>query len=125
MRRIVCARKREGRELALFERIIVGSDGSETAGEAVRQAVGELYRIHQPPIKYLPMRPGEIPGARVVAEFQTLHNIGINPDTLTPFGLGIEETVKWFAENRFPAYQARQVVDQANINDTVKITAAV
>lgn len=80
---------------------------------AVRQSVSEMYGTHQPPIKHLPMRPGETPGAIVSADNQTLRNIGIDPDSLTPFGLGIEETVQWFSENWLLHYQDSIKIPQA------------
>lgn len=50
-------------------------------------------------VVHLPMRPGEIPGARVTADASTLELVGVDPATLIPLGQGIAETVHWFAEH--------------------------
>ena len=64
----------------------------------------ELSGIPQQPIKYLPMRPGEIPGDRVSADPDTLKLIGMDPDSLIPFHQGIDETIRWFREHWLPGY---------------------
>lgn len=48
-------------------------------------------------IKYLPMRPGEEPGAQVSANLETLLRAGINPDTRL-LAEGIAETGRWLKE---------------------------
>lgn len=57
-------------------------------------------------IEYLPMRPGEIPGASVTANTDTLSLVGLSPQILKPVEQGIPETVQWFAENWLPGYLA-------------------
>jgi UDP-glucose 4-epimerase len=64
------------------------------------------------PITHLPMRPGEIPGARVSADVSTLPLVDMSADTLTPFRLGIAETIEWFAENWLPGWRQAQEADQ-------------
>jgi UDP-glucose 4-epimerase len=44
----------------------------------------------------LPMRPGELAGAVVSANAETLHSVGIDPAELVPLEVGIERTVDWF-----------------------------
>ena len=51
------------------------------------------------PVVHLPMRPGEQPGARVVANTGTLAAIRIDPAEFVPLTEGIRLTVEWFAEN--------------------------
>ncbi len=51
-------------------------------------------------IKHLPMRPGEIPGAQVMADNLTLHHISFDPMSLTPLEKGLEETINWFIEHK-------------------------
>lgn len=56
------------------------------------------------PLTHLPMRPGEVPGARVTADTTTLPLIGIDPASLVPLEQGIRETVAWYAEHWLPGY---------------------
>lgn len=55
-------------------------------------------------IRHLPMRPGEVPGVRVVADPQTLKLIGVMEEDFTGLQDGIASTVDWFCENWLPAY---------------------
>jgi len=50
-------------------------------------------------ISHMPMRPGEIPGARVVADTSTLLDVGIDPQEFVSLQDGVTATVRWFAEN--------------------------
>jgi UDP-glucose 4-epimerase len=56
-------------------------------------------------VKHLPMRPGETPGARIVALNETMHSIGMPPEYLKPLDDGIGETVAWYAEHWLPKYE--------------------
>lgn len=56
-------------------------------------------------LKHLPMRPGEIPGARVTADTRTLGLVGMDARTLTPLEDGIRETVDWYARHWLPEYR--------------------
>jgi UDP-glucose 4-epimerase len=56
-------------------------------------------------IKHLPMRPGETPGAYVVADPSTLAPIGMKAIDLKPLAAGIEETVAWYAEHWLPTWR--------------------
>ena len=51
-------------------------------------------------ITCLPMRPGEDPSIPVVADPETLVDVGMDPASLKPLGEGIKETVEWFRQNR-------------------------
>lgn len=50
------------------------------------------------PTKHLPMRPGEIAGARVTADNSTLNLIGFDPKDLVPLEEGMAKTVDYFIE---------------------------
>jgi nucleoside-diphosphate-sugar epimerase len=52
------------------------------------------------PIVHLPMRPGEEPGAHVVADVSTLALVGEDPSRFVPLDRGLFETVAWFREHR-------------------------
>jgi UDP-glucose 4-epimerase len=56
---------------------------------------------------HLPMRPGEIPGDRVTADWTTLGALGMSYADLTGPEEGLAATVKWYAENWLPEYQVR------------------
>ena len=69
----------------------------------VRKAAQKHYSGHVD-IVHLPMRPGETPGARVVAQNDTMYLLGMDPHRLTPLDEGIERTVDWYAENWLPGH---------------------
>ena len=50
-------------------------------------------------VDHLPMRPGEIPGATVLADTSTLAAVGIDRDSFIPLEQGVSLTVKWFNEH--------------------------
>lgn len=56
------------------------------------------------PIVHLPMRPGEEPGAQVTAQAATLHDVGIDPASLTRLEDGVAGTVDWFRSVRGTAW---------------------
>lgn len=60
----------------------------------------------QPPVDivHLPMRPGEIPGARVSANVSTLALVGMAPMDLVGAEEGLSATVAWFGRNWLPGY---------------------
>ncbi|GAB3944811.1 NAD-dependent epimerase/dehydratase family protein [Micromonospora vulcania] len=49
-------------------------------------------------ISHLPMRPGETPGAVVLANPATLAELGVSPDDLTELPVGIERTVAYYRQ---------------------------
>lgn len=55
-------------------------------------------------VNHLPMRPGEDPGATVIADVDTLELIGMSPDELLPLQEGVRRTVQWYYENWLPGY---------------------
>jgi UDP-glucose 4-epimerase len=57
-------------------------------------------------VEHLPMRPGEIPGAHVVADTSTLPLIGLDAADFVPLDEGIADTVAWFAEHWLPGWLA-------------------
>lgn len=50
------------------------------------------------PVKHLPMRPGEMPGATVTADTSTLAQVGIDPHQFVPLTDGIRATIDYFVE---------------------------
>ncbi|HEV2346434.1 MAG TPA: NAD-dependent epimerase/dehydratase family protein [Actinocrinis sp.] len=90
--------------------IEVGPSEHRTVNEVadlVRKAALDLAGVEQPELVHLPMRPGETPGARIIARNDTMHDIGMPPEYLIPLETGIGETVAWYAEHWLPDYRAR------------------
>lgn len=59
---------------------------------------------HQAPIVNLPMRPGEVAGAVVVADNASLKLVAIEPESFVPLTTGMERTVAWYADNEGTAW---------------------
>lgn len=78
----------------VFPPIEVGPSEHTTVRD-VAELVIELTDS-QSKIVTLPMRPGEIPHARVVANNETLHLIGMDPADLMPLREGMTRTVEYF-----------------------------
>jgi UDP-glucose 4-epimerase len=51
------------------------------------------------PIVDLPMRPGELAGAVVRADAETLRSVGIDPTELVPLEVGLDRTIDWFIDS--------------------------
>lgn len=65
----------------------------------VLKAVGKGEIVHTQ------MRPGETPGAVVLADTSTLAPLSIGPEDLTLLEDGIAETVDWYRTNWLPGFQ--------------------
>jgi len=76
--------------------------------DATAYQASKLDTVGMSQIRHLPMRPGEIAGARVSADTRTLRSIGFNVADLVPVRVGIQQTVRWFAEHWLPEYQVEQ-----------------
>jgi UDP-glucose 4-epimerase len=73
------------------------------------------------PITHVPMRPGETPGARVVADTSTLPLVGMQANDLTTLGTGIKLTVEWYAQNWLPRWRGRKPDQTASITRRTSI----
>lgn len=107
----------EGR--TLLNPVEIGPARSNTVldvAEMVLDAAGMWHAMHggqpwkRPDIVHLPMRPGEIAGDRVTADYTTLEAIGMSHRDLISLEAGISATVRWFAENWLPGWQAGTAV---------------
>lgn len=82
------------------------TDGILSAGTGRGLTVNEIAMLivkaarSQSDIGHLPMRPGEPERSVVLGDPATLGSLGIAPESLIPFEVGIEETVTWYGENR-------------------------
>jgi UDP-glucose 4-epimerase len=74
--------------------------------ELVVKTAQRLGYSPAPEVRHLPMRPGETPGARVVADNSTLALLGMSGGELVGLEDGVGRTVEWFAEHWLPGYLA-------------------
>jgi UDP-glucose 4-epimerase len=65
----------------------------------VAQTVATETGLMPVAVDHLPMRPGEIPGAQVLADTATLSAVGIDRDSFIPLAQGVQQTVRWFKDN--------------------------
>jgi UDP-glucose 4-epimerase len=100
-RALVSALETAARGDVLAEPAEVGPVES-TSIRSVAELIIELCveRGYSPvPIEDLPMRPGELAGAVVNADPETLRGVGIDPATLVSLRDGMARTVDWFIEH--------------------------
>lgn len=77
-------------------------DRAVEVGPKEHRTVNEVARLiidlsgSQSHIKHVPMRPGEIAGATVAADVETLAMIGMCPDNLLPLETGMQSTIGYF-----------------------------
>ena len=83
-----------------------GPKNSLTVNEIARKVISITESLGYLPVDlvHLPMRPGEIPGAKVTADTSTLAQVNMNPDDLISLDDGLLETVSWFKDNWLPGY---------------------
>jgi UDP-glucose 4-epimerase len=107
---LVRALEHSAERITLPGAVEVGPAQSSTVNqiaEMVRQSAFRFAAGHST-ITHLPMRPGEVPGATVQADFSSLTHLGMEEELLHPVRLGIPETVEWYAENWLPGWLERQ-----------------
>lgn len=92
------------------EPVEVGPKDSLTVNQVAELVIEAASALGYAPVKlvHLPMRPGEIPGAKVTADYTTLRHVGEDVNNLIGAREGIASTVKWYAENWLPGYLAEQ-----------------
>lgn len=86
----------------------VGPSEHRTVNEVAQAVIDAVKLLGLPAVgvRHLPMRPGEIPGAKVTADNTTMTQIGLDPADLIPLETGILSTVQWYAEQWLPGYLA-------------------
>jgi UDP-glucose 4-epimerase len=92
------------------EPVEVGPATSRTVNEVANLVIETAVAMGYPRVElvHLPMRPGEIPGAKVTADTATLRHVGEDATNLVGLEEGIAHTLKWYAENWLPGYEAAQ-----------------
>jgi UDP-glucose 4-epimerase len=104
----------------VLDRVAEVGPVESTSIRAVAELIIELCveRGYAPvPIEDLPMRPGEQAGAVVTADPQTLHSVGIDPESLMSLREGMARTVDWFIANEgvhWSVPEGEQLVRTAN-----------
>jgi UDP-glucose 4-epimerase len=83
-----------------------GPKEHRTVNEVAQSVIDAVTDLGYDPVEinHAPMRPGEIPGAKVTADTSTLALVDMSPETLIPIDDGIWETVQWFEEHWLPGY---------------------
>ncbi len=81
----------------------VGPVLSHTVNE-IAQFILEYVDRPLTQIKHVPMRPGELPGAVITANTNTLSLIGIDAKDFIPLKFGIAETINYYHEHWLPGY---------------------
>lgn len=87
----------------------VGPAEHSTVGQVadlVAEVAADITGTAHVPVEYLPMRPGEQPGARVTADVATLALVGRDPAGFVALDAGIADTVRWYAEHWLPPFMA-------------------
>jgi len=90
VRALECAARGE-----VFDRAVeVGPEEHKT----VREVAELIVRLtgSSSEVVHLPMRPGEIPNARVTADTSTLALVGMSADSLLPLEEGMRRTIEYF-----------------------------
>lgn len=80
------------------EAVEVGPAESNTVNEVAKLIIELTDSFSR--IVHLPMRPGEIPGATVKANTDTLKRVGMTPADLMPLAQGMEQTVDYFRKQQ-------------------------
>lgn len=81
---------------AVLPVVEVGPEQNNTVNE-VAELIVELAGSRSR-ITHVPMRPGEIPGATVIADISTLGSVGMSPADFVPLRRGMSNTVDYFRE---------------------------
>lgn len=92
----------------VFDKVIeCGPSVSKTVNEVAEMVIQTAVKCGFNPvdIKHLPMRPGEVPGAIVTADYSTLELVDMEASKLIDLETGLDETVKWFIDNWLPGYK--------------------
>jgi UDP-glucose 4-epimerase len=124
-RALVAALECAAKGLVLPKPVEVGPVKSLSVNQVahiIRITAADLGAPQQPPLVYLPMRPGETPHDRVTANPETLRQVGIDPDSLILFQRGIEETIRWYQRDWLADWWARTNIVSG---DTLPIPAVV
>ncbi|MEU6365783.1 NAD-dependent epimerase/dehydratase family protein [Streptomyces sp. NPDC046931] len=105
---LVSALEKAAEGVVLEKAVEVGPADHRTVNEVAELVIKAAVDLgfDEVPLTHLPMRPGEIPGARVTADTSTLPLVGMSADKLVPLEDGIADVVAWYARHWLPRYRA-------------------
>jgi nucleoside-diphosphate-sugar epimerase len=105
---LVSALEKAAEGVVLDRAVEVGPADHRTVNEVAQLVIKAAVDLgfDEVPLTHLPMRPGEIPGARVTADTSTLSLVDMDADTLVGLEDGIADVVAWYAERWLPGYRA-------------------
>ena len=78
-----------------FDTVMVAGSGRETTINHVAERVIALCESTSA-IKHVPMRPGEIPESKVVADTKTLEPLGCYPQMFTSLDVGLTSSIEYY-----------------------------
>lgn len=96
---LVVATEKAAEGIVFPEPVEVGPEVNTTVKEVAELVI--KYAGTDAKLVNLPMRPGEIPGAVVSADVNTLRHVGMTAADLMPLEEGMKQTVEWFRETYF------------------------
>lgn len=96
---LVVATEKAAQGIVFPEAVEVGPEQNSTVKEVAELVI--KYAGTDAKLVNLPMRPGEIPGATVCADVNTLRHVDMTPEDLMPLDEGMRQTVEWFRETYF------------------------
>lgn len=96
---LVVATEKAAEGIVFPEPVEVGPEINSTVKEVAELVI--KYAGTDAKLVNLPMRPGEIPGAVVSADVNTLRHVDMTAADLMPLEEGMKQTVEWFRETYF------------------------
>lgn len=96
---LVIATEKAAQGIVFPEAVEVGPEENSTVKEVAEMVI--KYAGTDSKVVNLPMRPGEIPGATVSANTDTLKYVDMTSEELMPLEEGMRLTVEWFRKTYF------------------------
>ena len=93
---LVVATEKAAQDIVFPEAVEVGPKHNKTVGEIAHLII--YLTDSKSKVVNLPMRPGEIPGATVSADINTLKHVDMTEASLMPVDKGMQLTIDWFKE---------------------------
>jgi UDP-glucose 4-epimerase len=79
-----------------YDGVFEAGTGRETTVNQIASAV--IHSVGGGRIEYLPMRPGETPGAKVIGDPSTLYPLSWTSGNFTPLENGVDRTVEYYRD---------------------------